>query len=407
MQLRKARRRVAQRSYRSRKQAAAVAPSTPAAPREAPLLDRALQSVHVLQDYLSLSNHDSAPAHMASELSRTAMELATIAQQARSSNRTASKVEPVVESPRDEKPTVSVLERFSDTALARFPKFSPAGQVIFDVSSLPQNVQREGRDVTSLTYRIVRACFVRSIAAMSYDALPDGWTPSPLLLPLRIGGTEILVGLSVAQMQDLSDGYWGDARYDQKTLNAMPRMFRIIEGDRSGAVPREAPPKLQRLQYGRTRTILQTTLPDMQHEFLEASDVEEYLEERGIVVRGAEDVVELALPTDETSRDDGHEIADWTIFGQQSVSGQTIPSGLWTFTPSLEQYAMLAQGQQLLNSGVPDQVGAISPASKVTLSLDKLVNNLVAHANCLGPAPGIRKVSVDLAISESVIAMKG
>lgn len=238
---------------------------------------------------------------------------------------------------------------------------------------------------------------------MSWDAPPEGWAPSPLSLPLRIGGAEVLVGLSVAQMQDLSDGYWGDARFDKKTLNAMPKMFRIVEGNRNNTVPREPPPKLQRLQYGRTRTILRTTIPNLQDEFLEARDVEEYLQERGIMVRGTQDIVELELPSAGGYRDDGHELGDWTIFGQESATGQVIPSGSWTFTPSLDQFHMIAEGHKRPGNLSSSDGRTTKAASKITISLDKLVQNLVANANCLGPAPGITKTNVDLAISSSII----
>lgn len=256
--------------------------------------------------------------------------------------------------------------------------------------------------MTSFVYRIVRACFVRGIAAMSWDTPPQDWTPSPLSLPLRIGGAEFLVGLSVAQIQDLSDGYWGDARFDKKTLDAMPSMFRIVQGNRNDAVAREPPPKLQRLQYGRTRTVLRTSLPSLQDEFLEARDVEEYLEERGIMVRGTQNIVELELPSAGGYHEDGHELGDWTIFGQESATGQVIPSGLWTFTPSLDQFHILFEGQKQLKNASSRHWEATKATSKITISLDKLVQNLVANANCLGPAPGITQTNVDFAISSSI-----
>ena len=348
----------------------------------------------------------ASPKDMALLLKTTPVELLTFARQEHSLNQPWSNLGQERTSMDGKKPIVSVLADFSD-ALSRFPDFSPVRGATSVPSKLPkdvQDVQIEGVDVTSLGYRIVRECFRRGIAALSIDMLPGGMNPTPLLLPLRIGGTEFLVGLSVAQMKDLSDGYWGDARYDKRTLNAMPRMFRIVEGYRDGAVPRKAPPELQILQYGRTRTILQTTLPNLQHEFLEASDVEEYLEERGILVRGTEDIVELGLEPEGGYQDDGHELADWTIFGQQSSTSHTIPSGLSTFMPSSEQSAMLAESSQLLPECNPDYGGTLGSSVKITISLDKLVESLVANASCLGPAPGITKAHVDLAISSSIVA---
>ena len=65
--------------------------------------------------------------------------------------------------------------------------------------------------------------------------------------------------------------------------NDPPALYRLVEGaHNSSMVPRLAPPHLQRLEYGLTRTWVETNLPGLMGEWLEAVDVEEYLAARGI-----------------------------------------------------------------------------------------------------------------------------
>ncbi|KAH7124975.1 hypothetical protein B0J13DRAFT_628267 [Dactylonectria estremocensis] len=111
-------------------------------------------------------------------------------------------------------------------------------------------------------------------------------------------------------------------------------MYRSIKGMRQYALPRSAPPKLQMLQPGSTRTVLQTTIADLKSEWLEACDVEEYLAERGICIRG-EDVghmLELSLPSADAVPPPMHERtsftrAGFTIFGRAYIEGSTFHPG--------------------------------------------------------------------------------
>lgn len=384
--LRKARQRLAQRSYRSRKQGALLSAQARAAQLEASL-GKALRSFTQLQNYVSQKKQQSLPPDIVLALSKTGVELAAIAQQARSESPPISAPQPATE-----RSKVSVLDDFDWRENGWQSILSP------DINEVHRNIE-----AMSLVDRLIQACFGRARSALSYWASTEGLIPSPLLLPLRVGDSEILVGIGATKITDLADGSWGDGRYDQKTLNAMPKMLRIVEGEQVGAIPREAPPRLQRLKYGRTRTILRTTLPHLQGEFLEARDVEEYLEERGIFVRGARDVVKLALPSHEGGhREDGHEIADWSIFGHPGEIGLPIPSGKWNFTPPVGQYDIFTEGRGLPRDGFEQ---APTAAIGLTISVDRLVKSLAMHATCLGPAPGIRKANVDCAIRESVMSM--
>lgn len=222
-------------------------------------------------------------------------------------------------------------------------------------------------------------------------------------------------------------------------------MFRTIEGRSDVAVRRLSPPKLQSLGFGRTRTVLRTEIQELQGEWLEPTDVEEYLSERGIYVRNGSpsDKIVLALPTAEDQRverievlsegvtelessaveevsrfnnsgtvgaelherwkeystaDSTFQLPDSTIFGVSQGSFTEIPSGTWSFTPSPSQY------NGLLGMETPSRVtgGNNNALPSITVDIDKLVSILAAEAACLGPGPGVRRAIVDLAIRESL-----
>ena len=77
-----------------------------------------------------------------------------------------------------------------------------------------------------------------------------------------------------------------DFQYNPGLTEHLPVMYRVVEGS-DQAVPRLPSPSVQQLVCGKTRTTLVTDLSSHQGEWLEAVDVEEYLEERGIYVRNA------------------------------------------------------------------------------------------------------------------------
>lgn len=68
--------------------------------------------------------------------------------------------------------------------------------------------------------------------------------------------------------------------------SSLPLMYRVVEGSQ-GIIPRLPSPSVQGIIRGKTRTRLATEFEPLQGEWLEAMDVEEYLEDRGIFLRGA------------------------------------------------------------------------------------------------------------------------
>ncbi|KAH8648856.1 hypothetical protein BGZ61DRAFT_283949, partial [Ilyonectria robusta] len=400
--VKKVRQRIAQRSYRSRKQGALVLAEARASRLEGSL-NKALQSFAQFQDYIIQKGPASLPPDILLHLSKTAVKLTTIAQRARSDNAADNN---------GEQTYAANLLQSSITEVSRplLPWLNPDKAAMSDLQhglNLPQD---DGLRTYSLTYRMLHACLLRAIAIFSHQLPPKDWDPPSVLLALSIARSDVLVTMSVRQAKEITDGYWREAQYTESMLNVLPKMYRTIEGTRQYAVPRSAPPKLQMLQPGRTRTVLQTTIPDLKGEWLEACDVEEYLAERGICVRGEDvgDMLELVLPSVDSVPPLMYDStaltrAGFTIFGRADIEGQHIPSGLWSFTPSPQQYADFSTLQQQQNA--VDQnlsVPAATPSARITINLDKLVSVLASNAVCLGPAPGIQKGAVDLAIRESV-----
>lgn len=226
--------------------------------------------------------------------------------------------------------------------------------------------------------------------------------------------------------------------------NKPPALFRGVEGaNRGGMVARLAPPHLQRLEYGLTRTWVETDLPGLTGEWLEAIDVEEYLSARGIFLH--EDTesslinLELDLPSDASSPaspptptihtgdcpsidsslgkdepllqlatdivDAGRAAADWGIFGKQIHQQHKIPSGFQIFASSSpfwgadHVYDESAPGMETTN--LPKSVERQTHV--VSLNVDKLIEGLALKTICLGSSPGIKRESVDEAIREAVM----
>ncbi|OAA40156.1 C-5 cytosine methyltransferase DmtA [Beauveria brongniartii RCEF 3172] len=183
----------------------------------------------------------------------------------------------------------------------------------------------------------------------------------------------------------------------------LPQLHRKIEGS-TEMVLRLAPPKLQRLKYGLTRTWFDTDLPQLAGEWLEASDVEEYLTQRGIHVRDkSQKTVTLHLGSEASEADaEGPftpeawepELPDWTIFGRQLDERQDIPSGLRVVSAASPMPDLMGQSP---TSSLP-----ATPQRRITIDVDKLVAGLACKGICLGPAPGIRRHHVDEAIQGAV-----
>jgi hypothetical protein len=134
-------------------------------------------------------------------------------------------------------------------------------------------------------------------------------------------------------------------------------MYRKIEGSESMLVKR-APSgsrDVERLVFGRTRTVVQTALPGFEGEWLEPRDVEEYLEEKGVQVGSA---------------------ALTTVLPETDLRPQ--PSSI-------------------------DICENRSSVHNLIINLQSLIEYLALSAICIGPGPGMRRDDVDKALEHCIV----
>ncbi|KAM0421415.1 hypothetical protein ACHAPT_010769 [Fusarium lateritium] len=239
-----------------------------------------------------------------------------------------------------------------------------------------------------------------------------------------------------------------DFQYLPSSAAHLPPMFRVVEGGNQ-VLPRLPSPSVQQIVRGRTRTTLMTDAGPFQGEWLEAKDVEEYLEERGIFVRsvasggtGSPQENATRMTTEKNgSLHDGRTLegvthAGSSIQARRGLSAEesqpppserllrTFPTAAIRHEPAdysvfgllrpqewedlVDSYPAAGTGVvPVLSPNVPwtDSIDqSLRPSSQITIDLDKLVHLLAANATCIGPVPGIRKAAVDSSIQQSVVS---
>ncbi|KAF7555933.1 hypothetical protein G7Z17_g1811 [Cylindrodendrum hubeiense] len=234
-----------------------------------------------------------------------------------------------------------------------------------------------------------------------------------------------------------------------------PNVYRTIEGG-GALVPRQPRPFLQQLRFGKTRTVIFTEIQQLQGEWLEAADVEEYLLERGIrlrssgPLRGRSSLSEITAPSDSSQvqhrqpanaharpnwdqdasslndrvltqrsqepdgpadvnivdRAPGYQHldgGDWSVFGGKGHLSSSVHAG-----PNIIPANELRQ----VSASVSDQVSSQPPYLQdskpvnIGVDIDKLVKTLAENATCLGLGPGIRRDDVDYAIRQSIVNLE-
>ncbi|PCD24505.1 hypothetical protein AU210_013624 [Fusarium oxysporum f. sp. radicis-cucumerinum] len=261
--------------------------------------------------------------------------------------------------------------------------------------------------------RLFRACFERVVSILSNSTVDRSQFPA-LALPLQLLGVELLMVNSLRGLS-LFHASVGDFKYPLHSAPRLPNMYRVVEGE-TKAVFRMPAPFLQRIVRGKTRTILDTDFAHLQGEWLEARDVEEYLEERGIYmcntvtsgttttgdtmyqpsVPGSEQSIpmEQRAPVSSSAGFPGHEPADYVVFG--------LPGPRQWLRSANSQIHSSAIAGDLQSDFNQQTTQGIEKTSQVTVNLDKLVHLLAENATCLGPVPGIRKADVDASIRGSI-----
>ncbi|KAK5994257.1 hypothetical protein PT974_04729 [Cladobotryum mycophilum] len=426
----KSRTRLAQRSYRTRKQNALLSTKTRAETLEA-ALDAVLNEFIKFHDVATQRDREMS-SDIRLQLSKTATNMMTIARKAQTEP-TRSLNQPLTSSTSsfDSELSLQSIDTSTltlnhlDTTIAvrqKEPYFSPD---IYD----------------AFTQRYLHACLRRAANMLRLEKSPTMCLLPAMLLPLQLDHIDHLLA-RVIKLLSMPERPVTDAPYTDFATRMLPRMFRVIDGHLDTAVPRSSPPHLQRLKFGKTRTVLQTRIPDLQGMWLEATDVEEYLQERGIFVRRdlMSDIVNLSASTaldlsqdmenlDAHSNDLDHALnvspytltslsalerhylsgdshdkwveqlppsfkesnPDFTIFGQQHGDSQEIPTGVQAF----------ALPQKFWNQGNSKSIAA--QEIQITINLSKLIQGLANAAICLGPCPGIQRANVDEAIRHAVV----
>ncbi|RTE76725.1 hypothetical protein BHE90_008809 [Fusarium euwallaceae] len=288
--------------------------------------------------------------------------------------------------------------------------------------SVALTIRSAGLILGTLPEILLRACLERVLTILSGNSPPKGRVLD-LRLPLDILGEQLLMSesLNILSLPLMMDDY----RYLPHSMPHLPLMYRVVEGSQD-IIPRLPSPSVQRILRGKTRTRLATAYEPLQGEWLEAMDVEEYLEDRGIFLRGAglsheggnqnlisippapvRTSTEVANPQqlppeagDASVEGRRHEYRDYSVFGIPTTEewiGSTEPlpplgTGLQPIEPSRELW-----------TNTPRQT--TQSASQIVIDLDKLVGLLASNATCLGPAPGIRRDAVDSSIAQSAVQM--
>lgn len=313
---------------------------------------------------------------------------------------------------------------------------SPSGSILSTLTS-----QRSHQ--MSLGIQFIRACMQRTFMILSAQYISLETLGPYFALPLSIAPRDKLQALALELSSSIGFVLQGIPPPSYPESRSLPGLYRIIEGF-SGfkMLPRKASPFVQCLEFGRTRTVLQTDLPELQGEWLEPTDVQEYLQERGIHVRtlsqSPDSIIDVQNGTTTSARnstvasispmtssiedsssaifsqfsdnatihenclegdfklpDTINDSMDLSIFGHSSETSLPVPSGCLSFTPTLLHTANESETEGL-GSGT-------TQCPRMIINLDKLVENLAAQAVCLGAVPGIRKTAVDRAIRESIV----
>ncbi|KAL7940178.1 hypothetical protein V8C42DRAFT_338299 [Trichoderma barbatum] len=452
---RRTRMRLAQRSYRRRKQGALVS-----AKARAEVLEVALDGS--IDEFIKFYEHVSQrgkelPAGIMTQLNQTAMNIVSIARKARleksmltsDQNQSLDEDTSVEDFDTSHEPGNSLTDNLTTNNNKMTDIYHPQRQYGQFTSSKPAPVSQ----------RLLLACLTKAIALLQLGNFPVVAISPAMLLPLQLERAERLLERVAHRLSGHPSAFSSDCQYSDGRNVCLPKMMRLIEGNLNTLIPRSSPPNLQSLQFGRTRTMLHTAISDLQGEWLEAPDVEEYLEQRGIFVRmgSPSDIISLSTPIiddqplpeaarlgmlrpygpnnsrsntvgdvsnpqkeasstealgmvekqlygpggsteriDMPSKRAAIPEHDFTIFGKLFREGQTVPAGQNCFTISEWYPEMCAQTDTAATSQQPQE------SLQITIDIDKLIQRLADKAVCLGPCPGIKRIHVDEAIRGSV-----
>ncbi|KAL7929217.1 hypothetical protein V8C35DRAFT_200988 [Trichoderma chlorosporum] len=441
---RKMRMRVAQRTYHSRKQAALNSAKERSALLES-AFSSAVNQFLAFHKYVADYSRQGVPSGIMIELSKTALDIATITK-----NVQADKISRANNGNRLGFNCISLdnSPHFEEMMPADSGSTGKATELITDLST-PGNDQfleallSEKKQVAA--ERFLQTCMERAAVTLAKRPFGSGCPISELVPLMQVLPFDVLMTLTMNPFAGRHVSFLRDMKHPDTVTRALPKMFRVIEGQTTNPIPRMSPPHLQQLRSGATRTILDTTIPRLMGEWLEAIDVQEYLEERGIIISDDKTVKILQLipstqPIDisapitsaklynNTSEDlsainrthmadtfntfgeavhrqthifEDHE-SSYNLSQESNVFVQVREGFLQTPTAMQESLAQHYNSRSM--SSERDQYSFMLPSTStaIELNVDKLMTELAARAVCLGSMPGLRKEWIDEAIRDSV-----
>ncbi|KAH8817089.1 hypothetical protein F5884DRAFT_748564 [Xylogone sp. PMI_703] len=454
--IRRERMRLAQRVYRSRKDA-----SLNSAKERALKLEGALDDILRVfgQVVETISSVPDLPSTIALELSRASLKITRISQKAKESDPTEDKPnnklvngdENVDKDGTANDEEISPLEpgavdRDQAAAIADILTALPKSDV--KPLSKPNTMQPTYRDITqqwhtpiyslifqhvvdssqssnhrtqlpappelSFATRYFHACIERGIRLLTSTSLTKHDSVFPALaLPLE--------SLSVTQLR-ASINYVMSSLHGQPFTIVQPRtfpvMYRVIEGNasvvvlREGGAPGEA---VQRLMRGKTRTKVDSALCELDGEWLEPQDVQEYLEVQGILLEGISLTSEARLLVPGATIENLRRSEPIEGLEEEEFIDAT-PA--WDPNLSMDPFDLVGTRWQNFstvgNSDIPQTSSSLHQQTQVddqagenlvsiSLNLVGLVENLAKRAVCIGPVPGVRREDVDAALRESIL----
>lgn len=287
-------------------------------------LERVIQSFSKFQNFAS--GLDKLPPSLALEISKTALDIASVARGVHTGkaldagfpdDRLSEKSQ---DSPDDTKGLDELVNRqiqpfeTAHTLSASNPStisapgsglksFDPVRPPLpvssFTMISPQQNIPARILDAPHNTWfaaKLLRQCVERGVRLLtSPDMTYEGLHPALSIHLNCMSVDQLRVRFVQAMMSDFNEE---PEFYPPAITLIQPNMYRSIEGDDEILVPRMRTRQGQQLIPGRTRTRLDTSLRDFQGEWLEPIDVQEYLEWKGIFVGsiGPMRILQLAIP---------------------------------------------------------------------------------------------------------------
>ncbi|KAH7268219.1 hypothetical protein MRS44_011499 [Fusarium solani] len=411
VEIRRTRMRLAQRTYRARKESAFNQERT----RNQQLsqaLDQALATFGSFHRHALGLPEVRSSSDLVARLNQAASEMATIATNTSKSSRLLLASEAFdSETQRQQPGPISLTNEVSRDL-----------QTQLSSKTVALTIRSADLILGTLSEKLFRACLERVFTILAGNCGPKGRVLD-LRLPLDILGEELLKSesLNMLALPLVVDDY----RYLPHSMPHLPLMYRGVEGSQD-IIPRLPAPSVQRIVRGKTRTRLATAFEPLQGEWLEAMDVEEYLEDRGIFLRGADlghEINNQSSPSavqglgrasseidyqrqprpevgDASVEEQRHEYGDYSVFGVPTTQEWI---GSAELLPPLETGIQSIEPSRAPWTDTPQQ--SFPPASQIIIDIDKLVQLLASSATCLGPVPGIRRAAVDSSIAESVIQL--